>query len=72
MLAFLAILAQRGTHEPAGDDGIGVGLILLGFLFAVLVGFAILTLFRRHAKKTGETGPDREPHKPGHAGRVGD
>ncbi len=70
MLALLTILAQRGTHDPAGGDGIGIGLILLGFLFFILVVLGILWGFRTYSKKTRETGPDREPHRPGHVGRV--
>jgi hypothetical protein len=71
MLATIAILAQRGTQEPP-DEGIGIGLILLGILIALLVAFAIMTAFRAYSKKTRETGPDAEPHEPGHAGRAGD
>ncbi len=72
MLAEILIFAQeRGTQEPP-DEGVGIGLILLGFLIFLLVAFAILTLFRKYSKKTGELGPERESHKPGHAGRSGD
>ncbi len=68
MLAEILIFAQeRGTQEPP-DEGVGIGLILAGFLIAVLVAVAILTLFRKYSKKTGETGPSRTPHKPGHVG----
>ena len=69
MLATLSLIAQRGTQEPP-DEGIGIGLILLGVLIAVLVAVAIITAFRTYSKRTRETGPDREPHRPGHAGRV--
>ena len=47
-------------------------LILLGIVIAVVIAFAIMTAFRTYSKKTRETGPDREPHTPGHAGRAGD
>jgi flagellar basal body-associated protein FliL len=70
MLATIAILAQRGTHEPP-DDGIGIGLILLGVAIALLVALAIITLFRMYSKKTRETGPDATPHKQGHVGSGG-
>ena len=71
-LATIFILAQgRGTQEPP-DEGVGIGLILLGFLIAVIVAITILTLFRKYSKKTGETGPGHDPHKPGHVGRTGD
>lgn len=69
MLATIAILAQRGTQEPP-DEGTGIGLILVGVLIAALVAIAVITAFRTYSRKTRETGPDREPHKPGHAGRV--
>jgi flagellar basal body-associated protein FliL len=69
MVSTLLIIAQRGTQEPP-DEGTGIGLILLGVAIAALVAVAILMAFRTYSKKTRETGPDREPHKPGHAGRV--
>ena len=72
MLATIFILAQRGTQEPPKDDGIGIGLILLGVLIAVLVAVAVMTAFRIYSKRTRETGPDREPHKPGHVGASGE
>ncbi len=72
LLADLFLLAQeRGTQEPP-DEGVGIGLILGGFLIFLLVAAAILFAFRTYSKKTGETGPDREAHKPGHAGRTGE
>ena len=68
MLAEIIIFAQeRGTQEPP-DEGVGIGLILLGFLIFLLVAAAILYAFRTYSKKTGETGPSRTPHKPGHVG----
>jgi hypothetical protein len=70
MLATIAILAQRGTQEPP-DDGIGIGLILLGVAIAVLVALAVITAFRTYSKKTRETGPDATPHKQGHVGSGG-
>ncbi len=72
MLATILILAQRGTHEPPEDGGIGIGLILLGVLIAALVALAVITAFRMYSKRTRETGPDREPHKPGHVGSFGE
>ena len=70
MLATIAILAQRATQEPP-DEGVGIGLILLGVAIAVVVAVAIITAFRAYSRKTRETGPDREPHKPGHVGSGG-
>ncbi len=72
LLADVFIFAQgRGTQEPP-DEGVGIGLILLGFLIFLLVAAAILYAFRTYSKKTGETGPSREPHKPGHVGSQGE
>ena len=62
------VIAQNSQRVP--DEGTGIGLILVGVLIAVLVAIAVLTAFRTYSKKTRETGPDREPHKPGHAGRA--
>jgi flagellar basal body-associated protein FliL len=70
MLASILILAQRGTQEPP-DEGIGIGLILLAFLFVILVAAAILFAFRTYSKKTRETGPSDTPHKQGHVGSGG-
>lgn len=72
MLAQIFILAQeRGTQEPP-DEGVGIGLILAGFLVFLLVAALILMAFRMYSKRTGEKGPDREAHKPGHVGRLGE
>ena len=71
MLATIAILAQRGTHEPP-DEGIGIGLILLGVLLVILAVSAIAFAFRTYSRRTREKGPDRAPHRPGHVGRLGD
>ncbi|HEX8206637.1 MAG TPA: DUF6479 family protein [Solirubrobacteraceae bacterium] len=71
MLATLMVLAQRGTQEPP-DEGIGIGLILLGVLIVAVLVLAVVMAFRTYSKKTRERGPDKEPHAPGHAGRAGD
>ncbi len=68
LLADIIVFAQgRGTQEPP-DEGVGIGLILLGVLIFLLVAAAILYAFRTYSKKTGETGPGHTPHKPGHVG----
>ncbi len=72
MLADIIIFAQgRGTQEPP-DEGVGIGLILLGVLIAALAALAVITAFRTYSKRTKETGPDRTPHKPGHVGSQGE
>ena len=70
MLATIFVLAQRGTQEPP-DEGIGIGLILLGVAIVLLVAFAVMFAFRTYSKKTRETGPDATPHKQGHVGSGG-
>ncbi len=71
MYAIFTILAQgRGTQEPP-DEGVGIGLIIGGFLLFLLICFLILTAFRMYSKKTRETGPDNTPHKQGHVGSGG-
>ena len=69
MIAILSILAQRGTQEPP-DEGTGIGLILVGVLVVILAVLAVIFAFRTYSKRTRETGPDDEPHTPGHVGRV--
>ena len=73
MLATIVVtLAQgRGTQEPP-DEGVGIGLILLGVLIVLLLVSLVIFAFRTYSKKTREAGPDRESHAPGHAGRAGD
>ncbi len=69
--ALFTILAQgRGTQEPP-DEGVGIGLIIGGFLIFLLVVFLVMTAFRMYSKKTRETGPDATPHKQGHVGSGG-
>ncbi len=68
MLAtLLTILAQRGTQEPP-DEGIGIGLILVGLLIAVLIAAAVFTFLRTVSKRERGGGPPNKPHEPGHVG----
>jgi heme/copper-type cytochrome/quinol oxidase subunit 2 len=67
MLAtLLGILAQNSQEAP--DEGIGLGLILLGVLIAVIVAVAIFTVFTRASKRRAEKGAPDDPHRPGHVG----
>ena len=69
MLAtLLMILAQRGTQEPP-DEGIGIGLILVGVLIAALVAAGIIFAFKAISKRERGGGPPNRPQKPGHVGR---
>ena len=70
ILAGIFLLAQgRGTQEPP-DEGVGIGLILLGVLIVLLLVSGVVFAFRTYSKKTREVGPDDTPHRPGHVGRV--
>jgi hypothetical protein len=67
MLATLLVLAQRGTQEVP-DEGVGIGLILLGVLIALAVATAIFLAFNKLSKRERQTGPDDTPHRSGHVG----
>ena len=70
MLWNIVILAQgRATQEPP-EEGTSLLLILGAVVLVILIAVAIFTAFRTYSRKTRETGPDRESHRPGHAGRV--
>ena len=67
MLATLvSILAQNSQDAP--EEGVGIGLILVGVLIAVLVAVAIFTVFTKGSKRRREEGPPDKPHEPGHVG----
>ena len=67
MLATLVgILAQNSQDAP--EEGVGLGLILLGVLIAVIVAVAIFTAFTRASKRRSTKGAPDEPHRPGHVG----
>ena len=65
--SLLTVLAQRGTQEPP-DEGIGIGLILVGVLIALLIAAGIFLAFRTVSKRERAGGPTNQPHKPGHVG----
>lgn len=66
----LAALAADGRGGDLGGV-IGIVVIVLGFLLAaaLLVG-AALVLIRRSRGTASRAGPERQPHRPGHTGRV--
>ena len=70
MLATLVgLIAQHSQEAP--DEGVGIGLILLGVLIAVLIAGAIFFVFTRLSKRDRQTGPDATPHRGGHVGHRG-
>jgi hypothetical protein len=66
MLATLVVLAQNSQDAP--EEGVGIGLILLGVLIAVIVAVAIFMVFTRASKRRATKGSPDEPHRPGHVG----
>ena len=68
MLATLiGILAQNSQRVPE-DDGVGIGLILLGILIAALIALAIFTVFTKASKGRRGGAPTEDPHPPGRVG----
>jgi hypothetical protein len=66
LATLIAILAQNSQDVP--EEGVGIGLILLGVLIAVLVFAGLFLLFTKASKRRRGGGPSREPHEPGHVG----
>lgn len=68
MLATLIGILAQNSQRPPEDDGIGIGLILLGVLIAALIAFAIFTIFTKGSKRSRGTAPGDDPHRPGSVG----
>ena len=66
LLAAFTVLAQNSQDAP--EEGVGIGLILVGVLIAVLVAVGIFVVFTKGSKRRREQGPPDEPHEPGHVG----
>ena len=66
VFALITFLAQNSQDAP--EEGVGLGLILLAVLFVIAVVAGIWLAFTRGSKRKGGTGPDDEPHRPGHVG----
>jgi hypothetical protein len=61
----LTIIAQNAQEPP--EEGIGIGLILLGVLIVLAVAVGVwLALSRLSKREAG--GPPREPHDPDSVG----
>jgi flagellar basal body-associated protein FliL len=66
LVTLAGVLAQNSQDAP--EEGVGIGLILLGVLIAVLVAAVLFAVFTKGAKRRQESPPPDEPHKPGHVG----
>ncbi len=66
LATLVGILAQNSQDAP--DEGVGIGLILVGVLIAVLVAVALFAVFTKGSKRRQKAPPPDEPHKPGHVG----
>ena len=66
VFGLITFLAQNSQDAP--EEGVGLGLILLAVLFVIAVIAGIWLAFTRGSKRKAGTGPDDEPHRPGHVG----
>ena len=66
VFGLITFLAQNSQDAP--EEGVGLGLILLAVLFVLAVVAGIWLAFTRGSKRGRGTGPDDEPHRPGHVG----
>ena len=65
MLAALTFIAQNTQAPP--EEGVGLGLILLGVLIVLAIAVGVwLALSRLSKREAG--GPPREPHDPDSVG----
>jgi flagellar basal body-associated protein FliL len=60
------ILAQNSQDAP--DEGVGIGLIILGVVIAAAIFGGLFVVFTKGSKRRQEAPPPDEPHKPGHVG----
>ena len=67
MATLITIIAQNSQRAPQ-DDGIGIGLILLGVLIAAAVATAIFLVFTRLSRRESASAPQYTPHEQGHVG----
>ena len=68
MLATLIGILAQNSQAPPEDDGVGIGLILLGILIVALVALGIFTVFTKGSKRRRGTAPGDDPHRPGSVG----
>ena len=65
LAAVLTIIAQNAQEPP--EEGIGIGLILLGVLIVLAVAVGVWMALSRLSKREAG-GPPREPHDPDSVG----
>ena len=70
LLSLITFLAQN-SQSPPKDEGIGIGLILVGVLIAAIIAFTIFTIFTKASKRNRGAGPPDDPHRPGSVGHGG-
>ena len=68
MLATLIGILAQNSQRPPEEDGVGLGLILLGVLIAAIIAVGIFTLFTKGSKRRRGTAPTDDPHRPGSVG----
>jgi hypothetical protein len=68
MLATLIGILAQNSQRPPENEGVGIGLILLGVLIAAIIAFAIFTVFTKATKRNRGTAPQDDPHRPGSVG----
>lgn len=65
LFAVLTIIAQNAQEPP--EEGVGIGLILLGVLIVLAVAVGVWMALSRLSKREAG-GPPREPHDPDSVG----
>ena len=68
MLATLIGILAQNSQRPPEEDGVGLGLILLGVLIAALVALAVFTAFTKLSKRSRGAAPADDPHRRGSVG----
>ena len=63
--AVLTIIAQNAQEPP--EEGVGIGLIILGVLIVLAVAVGVWMALSRLSKREAG-GPPREPHDPDSVG----
>lgn len=67
MATLITIIAQNSQRVPQ-EDGIGIGLILVGVLIAAAVATTIFLVFTRLSRREAAGAPKYTPHEQGHVG----
>ncbi len=68
MLATLIGILAQNSQRPPAEDGVGLGLILVGVLIAAIIAVGIFTLFTKGSRRSRGTAPGDDPHRPGSVG----